>query len=99
MSVGARTFKRLVRDPEFHLKITRGFGYNTENKRHLNARAQHLHTQKPARQVSLNVTSMPTVVETFKEFFINEFHKDKLYTSMTTVAHCGVCRKIYSEMT
>jgi len=42
---------------------------------------------------------MPTVVDTFKEIFINLFHKDKLYTSMTTVASYGVCGKIYSEIT
>lgn len=92
--------ERLVRDPEFFLKITTGFGHNPENKRQSSkCKSPTSPSPKNARQVSLIVANMPTVVDTFKEIFINLFHKDKLYTSMTTVASYGVCGKIYSEIT
>ena len=92
--------ERLVRDPEFLLKITTGFRHNPENKQESSkCKSPTPACPKNARQVSLIVTSMPTVVDTFKEIFINLFHKDKRYTSMTTVASYGVFRKAYGEMT
>jgi hypothetical protein len=92
--------ERLVRVPEFLSTITTGFGHNPENNRQSSkCKSPTSPCPKNARQGSLIVASMPTVVETFKEIFINLFHKDKLYTSVTTVASYGVCRKIYSVMT
>jgi hypothetical protein len=92
--------ERLVRDPEFLLKITAGFVHNPDNKqRSSKCKSPTSSCPKNARQVSLIVASMPTVVDTLKEIFINLIHKDKLHTGMTTVASYGVCRKIYSEMT
>jgi hypothetical protein len=69
--------ERLVKDPEFLLKITTGFGHNPENKRQ-SSKCKNATSPCPkdARQVSLIVVSLPNVGDTFKEIFINLFHKD-----------------------
>jgi hypothetical protein len=71
VSKGLNHQERLVRDPEFLSKITTGFGYNPENKQPSKCKSPTSPSPKNIRQVSLNMASMPTVGETFKEICIN----------------------------
>jgi hypothetical protein len=72
VSWGQNLQEKLVRDPELILKITTAFGYNQKNKQQSSKfKSPTSPCPKTARQVSLNVASTPTVVQTFKELFIN----------------------------